>query len=143
MCGGGGVGGVAGQDHAAGVPAAEFNPFNRPEVNLVVALQGGEVGRDWAAEALEPLPEPFQAAGRRIVGALPVQAGEPVGAPVTDRDQAEVTALAGEDHQMAGAGGRAGMTLRQLTVSAYWGGTGLTARRRTVELMPSAPTIRS
>ena len=39
--------------------------------------------------------------------------------------------------------GRAGMTLRQIMVSAYWGGTGLMARRRTVELMPSAPTTRS
>ena len=71
------------------MPAAEFDPFDRPEVDLVVALQAGEVGRDRPAEALEPLPEPFHAAGRRIVEAFPAQAGEPVGAPVLDRDQAE------------------------------------------------------
>jgi hypothetical protein len=83
------VGGVADQNRPAGVPAAEVDPFDRPEVDLVVALQAGEVGRDRPAEAAEPLPEPFQAAGRRIVEAFPGQAGEPVGSPVLDRDQAD------------------------------------------------------
>ena len=83
----GGVGGVAGQDHPATMPAAEFDPFDRPEVDLVVALQAGEVGRDRPAEALEPLPEPYHAAWR-IVEAFPAQAGA-AGAPVLDRDQAE------------------------------------------------------
>jgi predicted transposase YbfD/YdcC len=54
---------------------------------------------------IEPLPEPFQAAGRRIVEAVPGQAGEPVGAAVLDRDQAGKTAFAGEQHHVIGAGG--------------------------------------
>ena len=40
-------------------------------------------------------------------------------------------------------GGRVGTTLRQAMVPANAGSTGLTASRRTVEAIPSAPTTRS
>ena len=79
----------------------------------------------------------------RVVEAIRVQAGEPVSAPAVDRDQAEERRSPVKIMRWSVPGGRAGMTLRQLMVSAYWGGAGLTARRRTAELMPSAPMTRS
>jgi hypothetical protein len=57
------MGGVADEDDLAVAPAAGLHPFDGAEVQLLIVLEGGQVGRDRAAEAGEPPPEPFQAAG--------------------------------------------------------------------------------
>lgn len=97
------MGGVADEDHPAGVPGVEFDPFDRADVELLIALQGGEVRRDRPAEAGEAAPEPFQPSRQGVVEALGVDAGEAV-RPAADRDQPEEASLPHEHHELGHTG---------------------------------------
>jgi hypothetical protein len=103
-----GMGGVADEQDPAGVPAVQVDGLDRPEMDLLVAGQGGEVAGNQRSEAVEVLAEPVQAPRGRVVERFAVQAGEPVGVPAAHRDQPEVAPLSGENHEVIHAAGPGG-----------------------------------
>jgi hypothetical protein len=96
-----GVGRVADEQHATGVPSVELDPLDHVKADLLVAFEGGEVlrdrpaqGREVPAEPLEPSPERVRERLRRI------EPAEPVRPSPADWHEPEETAIAHHNHHV-------------------------------------------
>lgn len=137
------MGGVTDEDHPAGVPGVELDPFARADMELLVAPQGRQVRGNRPAEAGEAAPEPFQPSRQGSSKCGASTPAEPYVPPPPTGTSPKKQPSPMSTMSWATPGGRVGTTLRQAMVPANAGSTGLTASRRTVEEMPSAPTTRS
>ena len=111
------MGGVADEDHPAGVPGVEFDPFDRADVELLITLQGGEVRRDRPAEAGEAAPEPFQPSRQGSLKRSASTPAKPYVPPPTGTSPKKHPSPMSTMSWVT-PGGRAGMTLRQPMVPA-------------------------
>jgi hypothetical protein len=54
-----GVRSIPNQDHPTAIPHVEFDPLNRPNVELLVMLQGSEIRWNRLAESIKAASEAF------------------------------------------------------------------------------------
>src|SRR5262249_6122053 len=88
------MGGVADEQDATAEPLLKLQPFDRPTMDLLVALELSEILPDRSAEPGEAMTQPFEAALHCIVQARRRHVAEPVGASFADCAQPEETSVA-------------------------------------------------
>jgi hypothetical protein len=93
-----GVSGVPNQHHAAAIPLVELDPFNRPNVDLFIRLQSGEIRRNRPAESHKAASEAFEASHERVLETVPVDGSKTIGVALAHWDHSEKASLAQENH---------------------------------------------
>jgi hypothetical protein len=92
--------GVANEDDPAMMPQLDIDPFDRPDMELLIVFQGSEVLWDWPAEIGEAASESFEAAGERVLEPFQVNGSEAVCAALSHWDQSEEAPVAHENHHV-------------------------------------------
>jgi len=91
---------IPNQDHSAAVPLVELDPFNRPNDELFITLQGSEIRRSRLAESSKAASEAFEASRKGVLEAPPVDGSKTIGIALAHRDHPEKASLAHENHHV-------------------------------------------
>ena len=73
------MGSVPDHYHSAAIPLVELDPFNRPEMELLIGLQGSEIRWNRCAESGKAASKAFEASRERVLEARPVDGSETIG----------------------------------------------------------------
>jgi hypothetical protein len=89
---------IPNQDHPATVPLVELDPFNRPNDELFIALQGSEIRRNRFAESSKAASEALEASHKGVLEAYPVDGSKTISVALTHGDHPEKASIAHENH---------------------------------------------
>jgi hypothetical protein len=92
------MGSIPNQDHPPAIPLVELDPFNRPNVKLLIRLQTSEIRRNRRAESHKAASEAFEASHEGVLEAAPVDGSKTIGIALAHRDHPEEASLAHENH---------------------------------------------
>src|SRR6266566_4307745 len=86
--------GIADEHDATAMPPINVQPFDRAAMELLIALQSGQIVSHYSTEPGEALAKPFQPAFQAIVEAWLGHIGKTVCSTLADRAQPEKTPIA-------------------------------------------------
>jgi hypothetical protein len=85
---------VSNQDHPATIAFVELDPFNRPNVELLISLQRCEILRSRPAESNKVASKALETFLDRVIKALSVDRSKTIGIALAHRDQPKKASLA-------------------------------------------------
>jgi hypothetical protein len=91
---------IANKHNSATIPRLDVDPFNRPDTELLIALQGSEILRNRPLEFGEAASEPVEASDERVLEAFRVNGSKSVCVALAHWDQSEEAPVTHEDHHV-------------------------------------------
>jgi hypothetical protein len=97
-----GMGRVPDQNHSSTMPIGKLNPFDWPEVELLVTLQSRQIRGHGRGKINKATSEAFEPTGEGVLKAFSANRSKAIGVTLAHRNQAEKASLAHEDNQSSG-----------------------------------------